>query len=111
MTNGERPGIVTSALAFPLPTRALAQRLRASAGVVPSSLAIVQTGKPLVSTVAFLSRRKSSVCRVGGVDLSRVPTRVTLLRKAGALPRAGRSLGGTRAVAVIQTDPTSAVSA
>src|SRR3954469_13714310 len=110
-TNGERPGIVTKALPFPLPTRAPAQRLRASVGVVPSSFVIVQTGRPLVSTVPFLSRRKSSVCRIGGADLSRVPTRVTLLRKTGALPRAGSSRGCTVAVALTQTDPTSAVSA
>ncbi|HEV2858816.1 MAG TPA: hypothetical protein VGW80_10485 [Solirubrobacterales bacterium] len=109
IVNGGRPGIVTSAFPVPLPTRAPLQRWRACAGVVPSSLALVQVGRPLVSMVPFLSSQKSSVCRVGGVEPSRLPTRVTLLRKTGALPWAGSSRGFSVAVALTQTGPISAV--
>jgi len=103
------PGIVTRALPVPLPTSAPAQRFRATAGVVPSSLAVVQVGRPLVSIVPLRSSWKSSVCRVGGVESSVVPTLVTLLRKTGRLRWAGSSRGFRVAVALTLTGPISAV--
>jgi hypothetical protein len=65
----------------------------------------------LVSTVPLRSSSKIRVCRVGGVEPSLVPTRVTLLRKTGRLPWAGSSRGFSVAVALTQIGPISAVSA
>jgi hypothetical protein len=72
-------------------------------------LALLQVGRPLVSMVPLRSSWKSRVCRVGGVEPSLVPTRVTLLRKTGALPWAGSSRGFSVAVALTKTGPISAV--
>ena len=103
--NGSRPGIVTSALAVPLPTRDAAQRLRACEGVAPSSFAAGQVGKALLLTAPCLSIRKSIAASVGGVEPSLVRTWVTLLRTIGALALAGSSRGCMSTVAVTQRGP------
>jgi hypothetical protein len=72
-------------------------------------LALEQMGSPLVSTLPLRSSWKVSASRVGGVEPSLVPTRVTDLRKTGALPWAGSSRGFRVAVALTETDPISAV--
>ena len=90
---------------MPSPTIAWAQRLRASAGVVSVSLAVVQTGRPLVSMLPWPSNMKYSSLRVGGGEPSVSWIRVMLAIVTGALPLAGSARGVISAVALTTVLP------
>src|ERR1700742_486151 len=102
------PGICTRAEAVPWPTSALAQRLRACCGVVPSSFASVQVGRPLVSTKPCLSSSKVSVFSGDGKEPSLVLILTVVERLTGAPPLAGSSRGCSSAVALTTVLPISA---
>ena len=72
---GACSGKLTTALPKPVPTIAPGQSLRACFVVVAASFAIVQTGRPRVSTAPCLSNQSTICSRIGGG----VPSAVSIL--------------------------------
>ena len=83
-----------------MPSSAPAQRLRASSGVVPSSFATVQVGRPLKFSLPCLSNSKTSVFSAGGASPFTVLIRTMLLKVAGSVPCSGNARGWNSAVAL-----------